>query len=138
MIMRLPTLFFIAFIWVTPISASTIIQKIGHYKSPKESSELHIQEKKDQIEFKFTYTGQDGRSSGTSGHCDASLPWAFFFQNETTLWIYKGGDTVMSIDVTEHSGPQVSFSVGKTILQIKSERAFIPKELLEFIEKTPN
>ena len=122
------------------MAASSIIQKPGLYTSDQKSSELSIQEKDKKISFVFTYKEKDGRCCTSSGIFDSSLRWAFILEGETKFWLYKGEDTVMSINTLLHSEPQVSFTSEHTILQLQimSDRDSVPKDLLEFIDHKPN
>ncbi|AHF93969.1 hypothetical protein OPIT5_01635 [Opitutaceae bacterium TAV5] len=55
-----------------------------------------------------------------------------------TLWVYRGGDSVLAVTI-EAAPPEPSqFITSKRIFDLKTERNDIPKALLESIEKKPN
>jgi hypothetical protein len=125
---------------LAPLSAvaaekAAVIAKVGHYTSEKHTSELVVKERGADVVFSYTHTGADGRKIGTNGECKAGQLWAFLIEDEITLWIYRGGDTILRVTYEDLGGPQVSFTSGQTILQLKTERDAIPAPLLEFIDK---
>ena len=120
------------------LHANPIITELGQYVSNNKISKLSVEATGKEVYFDFTTKEQDGHSTGTSGFIDRTARWAFLLQEERVLWVYRGGDKVLSIEhMQQPEGPQVSVGVGKAILHIKTDRDLIPKALLEFIEKEP-
>lgn len=111
-----------------------VIRSVGEYLSPLRTTKLLITNDDQNVKFRFSFKGADGRVTTVENQCGVSNRWACLIQGEMTVWFYKGGDTVTVVTIIEKEGSSLEFSSATGVFNIKAERDLIPKAFLEFIE----
>ena len=129
---------FFLFAGIKAKAADLIIQSVGEYFSPLKTTCLSITSVTQTVKFKFSYKGKDGRSTSIEDQCSASNRWSCYFQDEMTVWFYKGGKTALVATIIPKSGSLLEFSSSTGVLDIEKDRNLIPKVFLDFLEKKPN
>jgi hypothetical protein len=129
-------LFVVLFLLVVNLNASNeLIRSRGNYLSPNGKSKVAVLDDRKDVVILFSFVGPDLRVTSIEHKFDSGKKWACFISDEMTLWVYKGGDRVVSSTIVEKSGAALEFSALNGVFDVKADRNLIPKILIEFIER---
>lgn len=111
-----------------------VIRSPGQYQSPGKSTSLLITADENP-KATFSHVGVDGRVTKSETHLGQSDQWACLIEDELTLWVYRGADSVLTITIVPGSEDKLEFTTSNRIYELATERGAIPKLLLSAIEQ---
>ncbi len=111
-----------------------VIRSPGQYQSPKNSTSLRISADENP-KATFSHTGVDGRVTKAQILLDGSSKWACYIEGEMTLWVYRGGDTILAITIVPGSDDKLDFITSKRIYNLATELNEIPRPLVDVIRQ---
>lgn len=122
---------------LTPLLASgQLITEPGAYVSEQKTTALSIAQDDQQIVARFSHTGKDGRVAAKEIRFSAGRPWAGLIENELTFWLYKGGDSVLTMTIIPKDGDTLQFSTSTGVIDLRSDTSAVPQALLDFVAAT--
>lgn len=111
-----------------------VIRSPGQYQSPGKATSLRISTDENP-QATFSHVGVDARVTKSEIRLGQSNKWACLIEDEMTLWVYRGGETVLTITIVPGSADRLDFTTSNRIYDLATERSAIPKPLLSAIEE---